>query len=122
AAAPSAAAPNVADNHDATRTAPAAPEVATITVTLAVDPVSATVMLDDSTVSSEHLTLPRDGALHRLRITAPGYQGYDETLRFDESQRLVVQLKKAVAPVRGKPRKDRPERPEKIESQSPYDN
>ena len=89
------------------------------------DPASATITLDSAPVTSDQLTLPRDGALHRLRITAPGYQGYDETLRFDESQRLVVQLKKAAVPGRGKPKKDRPDRPEKpekIESQSPYDN
>jgi serine/threonine-protein kinase len=100
-------------------TAPAPPAPATITVRLAVDPASATVTLDNAPVASGQLTLPRDGALHRLRITAPGYQGYDESLQFDESQRLVVALKRTAVPSRGKPaRKDRD--PDGIDSQSPY--
>jgi serine/threonine protein kinase len=95
---------------------PAAPM---ITVKLAVDPASAAITLDGAAVAGGALTLPRDGAVHRLRITAPGYQGYDESLRFDESQRLVVALKRTVVPVRPRPpRKDR--EPSGIDSESPY--
>jgi eukaryotic-like serine/threonine-protein kinase len=92
---------------------------ATITVKLAIDPASAAVTLDGAAVAGNELTLPRDGALHRLRITAAGYQGYDESLRFDESQRLVVALKRTVVPGRPRPpRKDR--EPSGIDSESPY--
>jgi serine/threonine-protein kinase len=100
---------------------PAAP--AKITLRLAIEPAGATITLDDAPVAGLELVVPRDGKQHHLRITAAGYLPDDETVSFDESQRLVVQLKKAAAPGRGKPHKDRPtERPEKIESQSPYDN
>jgi serine/threonine protein kinase len=100
---------------------PAAPPK--ITLRLAIEPAGATVTLDDQPVTGPELVVPRDARQHHLRITAAGYLPDDETVAFDESQRLVVQLKKAVAPGRGKPHKDRPtERPERIESQSPYDN
>jgi serine/threonine-protein kinase len=99
---------------------PAAPPK--ITLRLAIEPAGATILLDDDRVTGPELVVPRDGRQHHLRITAPGYLPDDETVSFDESQRLVVQLKKATGPGRGKPRKDRPERPERIESQSPYDN
>jgi serine/threonine protein kinase len=100
---------------------PAAPPK--ITLRLAIEPAGATITLDDQPVTGPELVVPRDARQHHLRITAPGYVPDDETVSFDESQRLVVQLKKATAPGRGKTRKDRPtERPEKIESQSPYDN
>jgi hypothetical protein len=110
-------------------TVPAAPQHADepaappkITLRLAIEPAGATVTLDDQPVTGLELVVPRDGKQHHLRITATGYVPDDETVSFDESQRLVVQLKKATGPGRGKPRKDRPERPERIESQSPYDN
>jgi eukaryotic-like serine/threonine-protein kinase len=100
---------------------PAAP--AKITLRLAIEPAGATITLDDAPVTGPELVVPRDAKQHHLRITAAGYLPDDETVSFDESQRLVVQLKKAAAPGRGKPHKDRPtERTEKIESQSPYDN
>jgi len=94
----------------------AAPE--RITVTLAIDPASAAITLDGAAVAGGELSVPRDGALHRLRITAAGYLGYDETLQFDQSQRLVVALKRAAAPPRPRPRKDHSL--DGIESQSPY--
>jgi serine/threonine-protein kinase len=100
---------------------PAAPPK--ITLRLAIEPAGATITLDDQPVTGPELVVPRDARQHHLRITAAGYLPDDETVSFDESQRLVVQLKKATAPGRGKPHKDRPtERPERIESQSPYDN
>jgi serine/threonine-protein kinase len=99
---------------------PAAPPK--ITLRLAIEPASAAITLDDERVTGPELVVPRDARQHHLRITAPGYLPDDETVSFDESQRLVVQLKKAAAPGRGKPRKERPERTERIDSQSPYDN
>ncbi|HMG23764.1 MAG TPA: protein kinase [Kofleriaceae bacterium] len=98
--------------------APAAAAPERITVTLAVDPASAAITLDGAAVGGGELSVPRDGALHRLRITAAGYLGYDETLVFDQSQRLVVALKRAAAPPRPRPRKDHSL--DGIESQSPY--
>jgi hypothetical protein len=56
-----------------------------------------------------------------LRITAPGYAAHDQTLRFDENQRLTVQLKRAPRSVRGNGRPKRGTDPNRIiESESPY--
>jgi eukaryotic-like serine/threonine-protein kinase len=104
-----------------------APE--TITLRLAVDPPGAAVTLDGGQVRGTELAVVRDGARHHLRITAAGYVDYDEVLRFDESQRIVVQLKRVSSPVRGRERRrdrvrtepERPERLERIESRSPYE-
>jgi serine/threonine protein kinase len=101
---------------------PAAP--ATITLRLQIEPADATVTLDDKPVSSTELVVVRDAATHHVRITAAGYLPDDETVSFTESQRLVVQLKRAATPGR-RTHKDRPserpEKPEKIESHSPYE-
>ena len=72
--------------------APAAP--ATITLRLAVEPAGAAVTLDDRRITETEITVPRDDKAHHLRITAAGYLPDDETISFDESQRLVVQLKR----------------------------
>jgi len=94
-----------------------------ITLRLAIEPAGATITLDDERVTGPELEVSRDARQHHLRITAPGYLPDDETVAFDESQRLVVQLKKAPVPGRSKPHKDRPTEPtDRIESQSPYDN
>jgi hypothetical protein len=92
---------------------------APITIRLAVDPADATTTLDGAPVSGDQVTVPRDSAPHRLRITAAGYVGYDQALRFDESQRLVVALKRTPPPVRARPARKERETPA-IESQSPY--
>ena len=91
---------------------------ATITLRFAVEPPGATILVDGKPVSGTELVVPRDAALHQLRITAAGYVGRDDKIAFDESQRLVVQLRRAFVPARGK-RKDRAV--ERIDSQSPYD-
>ena len=54
-----------------------------------------------------------------MRITAPGYVAHDEPLRFDESQRLVVQLKRATRPVRPTGHRQG-SNTERIDSESPY--
>ncbi|MEO7729879.1 MAG: hypothetical protein ABIY55_02820, partial [Kofleriaceae bacterium] len=94
-------------------------EPATITLRFEVDPAGAAITLDGTAVRGHELAVPKDAADHTLRITAPGRVAHDETVRFDESQRLVVQLKRSAEPVRGKPRKDRGN--DRIDSQSPYD-
>ena len=116
-----AAAPAGNDAAAAPAAAAGAAGHATITLRFAVDPPGATITLDGEPVRGAELAVARDGAMHRLRITAAGYLGRDEPIAFDESQRLVVQLRRIVPPTRGKPR-DRPtERPtDRIESQSPY--
>jgi serine/threonine-protein kinase len=97
--------------------APAEP--ATITLRLAVDPPGSVVTLDGKRVTGAELVVPRDAGTHRLKITAAGYLGHEEAIAFDESQRLVVQLKRvAAAPGRGKPKDHTTDR---IDSQSPYD-
>ncbi|HEX3760717.1 MAG TPA: serine/threonine-protein kinase [Kofleriaceae bacterium] len=106
--------PGPAPEHD-----PAGgPDTSTITVKLTVDPAGAAIMLDGTAVVASELVVPRDGALHQLRITAAGYLGHEEAIRFDESQRVVVALRRAAVPVRGKqPHKDRVNG---IDSESPY--
>ncbi len=102
---------------------------ATITLRFAIDPPSAVVTLDDTRVREPQLVVPKDDVTHRLRITAAGYVAHDEAIAFTESQRLVVQLKRAAGSVRvdkdKDPHKDhpgteRPQPPELIESTSPY--
>jgi hypothetical protein len=125
-------APPLGPDHDGSPKAPSAspavPASTTITLRLAVEPPGAAILLDGTRVGRTELVVPRDAAPHRLQITAPGYLGYDETISYDESQRLFVQLKHAADPLRGKdPRKDRPrtdrtDRTDRIESQSPYNN
>jgi serine/threonine-protein kinase len=114
AASPTAAAMPVAAAAHESASAPAP-----ITIRLAVDPADATTTLDGAPVSGDQVTVPRDSAPHRLRITAAGYVGYDQALRFDESQRLVVALKRTPPPVRARPARKERETPA-IESQSPY--
>ncbi|HEX2686598.1 MAG TPA: hypothetical protein VHN14_08270, partial [Kofleriaceae bacterium] len=99
---------------------PAAP-AATITLRFAVDPPGAALLLDGARIKTTELVVPKDGAPHTLRITAPGYLGREETVRFDESQRLVVQLKRTPRPVHGNDRHKRdPDADRMIDSESPY--
>ena len=60
--------------------------------------------------------MPRDAATHALKITAPGYAAHEEPVRFDESQRLVIPLRRAPGRRPPTPRPDRT----RIESESPY--
>jgi hypothetical protein len=91
-----------------------------VTLRFAVEPTGAAITVDGARVDGTELAVPRDSAVHTLRITAPGHVAHDETIRFDESQRLVVQLKRAGGPARPgdrhKPRSDT----DRIDSESPY--
>jgi serine/threonine-protein kinase len=109
---------------------PAVAQPTTITLSLAITPPGAVITLDGARVRGTELVVPKDAAPHRLRITAAGHLGHDEAISFDQSQRLVVQLKQVAVPRRGEdPRKDRSgteriervERTERIESTSPYE-
>jgi serine/threonine-protein kinase len=99
---------------------PARQESTTITLRLAVTPSGATITLDGARVSGPEFVVHKDAVLHRLRITAAGYAGYDEALSFDENQRLVVQLKHTAGPTRGKDSR-RDAHKNGIESKSPYE-
>src|SRR6185436_2498051 len=89
------------------------PRAATITLRLAVEPAGAVIALDGRRVRGAEIAMPRDDKPHRLKITAPGYLAHEETIAFDENQRVTVQLKR-LARARG------PRDPDGIDSQSPY--
>jgi hypothetical protein len=96
---------------------PASPQGATtVTLRFAVEPAGAAITVDGVRVEGAELAVPRDDAVHTLRITAPGHIAHEETIRFDETQRLGVQLKRAGGPSRG----DRKKPPDRIDSESPY--
>jgi eukaryotic-like serine/threonine-protein kinase len=112
---------------------PVAPAATTITLRFAIEPAGAVILLDGAQIKAAELVVAKDDASHTLRITAPGYVGHDETVRFDESQRLAFQLKRAPKTGRGNDHKrdpgdrtDRPDRPDRndrtdrIDSESPY--
>lgn len=98
--------------------APAAP--ATITLKFAVTPATAAIEIDGKRAEGD-VTVQKDDAKHHLHIAAAGYVAHDEDIRFDETQRLTIELEK-VAPKPGKGHPQRPikKHPEKIESESPY--
>jgi hypothetical protein len=90
--------------------APPPPEAApTITLRFAIEPPGAAVELDGVFVTARQIKVHRDEAPHRLRITAPGFFPHERQVRFDVTQKLTVQLRRA-------PRPDR----SRIESNSPY--
>ena len=101
---------------------PVAP--ATISLRFAITPASATIELDGKPIADNPYTAPKDDAVHKLHITAPGYLPHDEDVKFDEAQRLSITLDRPQAPkVPAKtPQKAHPtQKPDKIESQSPYE-
>jgi len=97
---------------------PTAPS-ATVTLRFAVDPAGAVILVDGARIKGAELAVAKDDAVHTLRITAPGYVAHDETLRFDETQRLVFQLKRAARPVRPTGRRQG-SNTDRIDSESPY--
>ena len=100
---------------------PPPPPVATaVTLRFAVEPAGATISIDGAAVKGGRITVPKDDAPHRLRISAPGFAMHEEELRFDESQKLTVQLRRAGRPV-GSQRARVERKVERIESKSPYE-
>ena len=112
--APSAPAPSAS----ASASAPEAPP--TIALRFAIEPGSAAVELDGVFVTARQITVRKDEAPHVLRISAPGFAPQEREVRFDDSQKLVIQLQRAAAP-RPANASPRPARRPKIESQSPYE-
>ncbi|HET7505076.1 MAG TPA: protein kinase [Kofleriaceae bacterium] len=110
--------PQVAGAANAEPAGASEPAAATVTLRFSVDPPGAAIAVDGVRLKAAELVVPRDDQPHTLRITAPGHVTHDEKIRFDENQRVVVQLRRTGAPARGdrhKPRSD-----ERIDSESPY--
>ena len=123
----------------ATPVAPA-PAVAPAKIRLRfeVEPPQTVITLDGTALAGAELEVPRDEAEHLLQFAAPGFIAQEEQIRFDESQRLMVRLKPAARdpktgarrPRTAEPTEDlsedeaasprRPQRPERIDSESPY--
>ncbi|MFT3698025.1 MAG: serine/threonine-protein kinase [Kofleriaceae bacterium] len=103
--------------------APVAPTVEKITVKLSLTPKDAVATIDGKPVDGE-LTVDKDDKSHKLHVEAAGFVAHDEDVKFDESQRLAIQLDRVAAP--NVPVKHDPKPPVgkthggKIESQSPY--
>jgi len=91
-----------------------------ITLRFSTDPATASIELDDAPVAGRQITVPKDEVSHRLRISAPGFVTRVDEIRFDENQRLVVQLKRTSrAPHVPDKEKDQ-RKPERIDVKSPY--
>ncbi|MDB4957498.1 MAG: Protein kinase [Myxococcales bacterium] len=91
------------------------PPATNITFHFAIEPKAATITVDGKPVTGGELVVPKDDATHELRIAAPGYLTHAEQIRFDESQRLVVPLKRQTLPTK------RPHKiTNRIEDESPY--
>jgi serine/threonine protein kinase len=120
----------------ATPTAPVAPPVAqnpppvvtppvavpsTITLRFAITPPEAQVEIDGKHADADQVTVQKDDAKHHIHIVAAGYLPHDEDVRFDETQRLTIELEHVAAkPVKGHPQPPPKKHPDKIESESPY--
>jgi hypothetical protein len=100
---------------------PAAPT--TITLRFSITPANADVFVDDKRADADSLVVTRDEGKHHIKISAVGYQPHEEDIRFDETQRLTIELEKIATKTGGKqPVKQPPPKkhPDKIESESPY--
>jgi hypothetical protein len=107
---------------------PAAPVVegsaapAQVTIKLDVEPASAKVTIDGKPIEGAMIEVDQDDEVHKLSITAKGYQTYEEDLSFSEAQKLVVKLDKVGQRPRARPPKQpKPGKPERIDTKSPYD-
>ena len=100
-------------------TPPTAPQATTVTLRFSVEPAGAVILVDGARIKGSELVVAKDGADHTLRITAPGHRAHGDKIRFDESQRLVVQLKRTARTGRSDGRKPG-SNTERIDSDSPY--
>ena len=99
---------------------------ATITLRFAITPPTAEVEIDGQRAAADQVVVPKDGKTHKIHIAAAGYTAHDEDVRFDETQRLTIELQKADTHTRTRPGRPTTHRttkkhPDKIESESPYD-
>jgi eukaryotic-like serine/threonine-protein kinase len=119
-------APAVASGNDEPRPAVSAPapvdEPAQITLRLATSPPGAVVLLDGERVTGSELVVARDGTLHRLEVSSPGYGAYAGTVRFDANKHLSIQLRRSRPhknPIKPEP-PEAPDPPDRIYVESPY--
>jgi serine/threonine-protein kinase len=116
-------APPVAPNPPPAVTPPVAVP-ATITLRFAITPPEAQVEVDGKHADADQVTVQKDDAKHHIHIAAAGYLPHDEDIRFDETQRLTIELEHVAAkpakPDRGHPQPPPKKHPDKIESESPY--
>jgi serine/threonine-protein kinase len=107
---------------------PAAP--AEVTLKFEIEPAgaAAVVTLDGVIVKDRQITRPKSDVTHKVRITAPGFVTVDDTVKFDENQKLRVRLARTGRPVgpgsagRPRPGEGKVERVDRrIESKSPYE-
>jgi hypothetical protein len=117
----------------------AAPVEAQIEFTIKASPADAKIFLDDSPLGANPATgkRQRDGAMHHLRIEAPGHDPREESVAFDRSLFITVELRpsaatwEAPATTGGTPRAGRSLRPTRaprahapggksLDSENPY--
>jgi serine/threonine-protein kinase len=79
---------------------PATPEP-TIDLTVRASPAEATIYIDGKAMPANPASTkrPRDGAMHLVRIEAPGYEPREESIGFDRSAFITVDLKALPPPV-----------------------
>ena len=88
-----------------------------ITLRFMIDPADAKITIDGAPVKGTELTVERDTGMHELRIGAPGYVAHVEKIRYDETQRISIELKHVTRTTRPPKAHDRSDT---IDSQSPY--
>jgi serine/threonine-protein kinase len=101
-----------------------APTPAKVTIKLSITPPEAEVEIDGKRAPADELVVDKDDTKHHVHITADGFVAHDEDIKFDESQRLTIELAKqvkAVPTVTKTPTHTQTKKPDKIESKSPYD-
>jgi eukaryotic-like serine/threonine-protein kinase len=114
-------APPVAQNPPPAAVTPPPAVPATITLRFAITPPDAEVEIDGKHADADQVTVQKDEAKHHIHIVAAGYVPHDEDIRFDETQRLTIELEHVAAkPVKGHPQPPPKKHPDKIESESPY--
>lgn len=109
------------NNGDLVRGAISVPPRDGYLLRFSVEPKDATITIDGAPVTGDELVVEADGDEHTLTVAATGYKPHTEKLHFDQSQKLVVHLRRAAQ------RTTTPKRPvkpstkrERIESESPY--
>lgn len=88
----------------ATPTAPIAPE---IDFTIKASPAHATISIDGQPAKANPATgkRARDGAIHVVRVEAPGFESREESLSFDRSLLVTIELRPAAAEPSARPTK-----------------
>jgi hypothetical protein len=83
--------------------APAAPSPALVKLEISAEPASAEMIFDGAKLESNPFSgqLPKDAALHRLEVRAPGRRSEARMIRLDQDLSLHVALVAAAAPAAG---------------------